>query len=184
MPRWLKVMGIGCGGLVVLLVLGVVLVAVLAGPGTDTTDSGQQSGQQGAEKENKVAISQPLTVGETAWIVNSAEQVTQLTDDLGQTESGNFIVVDFEFTNNSSESITLDSSMLNLLDSEGRENEADTDKMLYIDPARDLFLKQVNPGVTEQGTAVFTVAPDSSGFVMEVAGGFFSGETGKIDLGF
>ncbi len=58
------------------------------------------------------------------------------------------------------------------------------DKMFYIEPERDLFLERVNPGVTREGTVVFTVADDASGFVLELAGGFFSGEVGYVDLGF
>ena len=144
-------------------------------------DSG---GQASKPEENAVAANEPLTVGDTAWVVTGAEQVTELTDELGDTVSGNFVVVNFKFTNNSSESITLDSTMLKLLDSEECENEPDTNKMFYIESERDLFLKQVNPGVTQEGKAVFTVAPDASGFTMEGAGGFSSGETGSINLGF
>lgn len=187
MPRWLKITGIGCGGLLGLIIL-IAVIASLGGGGGEAPVQ-EQAGDQPEEAqeeggENTVTIGEPLTVGDTAWIVNDAEQVTQLTNDLGDTETGNFVVVNFEFTNNSSESVTLDSTMLTLLDSEGRENEPDTDKTFYIEPERDLFLTQVNPGVTQQGTAIFTVAEGASGFVMQVSGGIFSGETGNVDLGF
>lgn len=188
MPRWLKITGIGCGGLFVLMIFAVVLIAALSGGGTETAsegaDSGQEQGQAEEGGENTVAIGEPLTVGDTAWIVSNAEQLTELTDELGESETGNFVVVDFEFTNNSSESITLDSSMLALNDAEGNQNEPDTDKLFYIEPERDLFLEQVNPGVTKEGTVIFTVAEGSAGFILEVSGGFFSGESGFVDLGF
>ena len=187
MPRWLKVTGIGCGGLILLVIVVAVLGIALSGPSVETADEGGEQAQQGNAEEGgpeTVAIGEPLSVGDTAWIVSSAEQTDQLDDGLGGTETGNFIVVDFEFTNNSDEAITLDSTMLTLADSEGRENEPDTDKMFSIPEERDVFLEQVNPGVTKEGTVIFTVAPDASGFVMELAGGFFSGESGFVDLGF
>ncbi len=189
MPRWLTIAGLGCGGLLGLIILIVVIGSLSGGGGETPIGEPAQQGEQPEEAreeggQNTVAIGEPLTVGDTAWIVNDAEQVTQLTNDLGDTETGNFVVVNFEFTNNSSESVTLDSTMLTLLDSDGRENEPDTDKTFYIEPERDLFLTQVNPGVTQEGTAIFTVAEGASGFVMQVSGGFLSGETGNVDLGF
>lgn len=174
------------------IVIGIVGV-LFSAPSVDSPEEAQddpaqeQAGQdQQAEEggENTVTVGEPLTVGETAWIVTNAEQSTQLTDEFGESETGNFVVVDYEFTNNSSESITLDSSMLTLTDSQERENEPDTDKLFYIEPERDLFLEQVNPGVSQEGTVIFTVSDDASGFVLELAGGFFSGEAGYVDLGY
>ncbi|MGB3682969.1 MAG: DUF4352 domain-containing protein [Rubrobacteraceae bacterium] len=193
MPRWLRITGIGCGGFLALFIVIGIVGVLLSDPSVDSSeevqdDSAQeQAGQdQQAEEggENTVTVGEPLTVGETAWIVTNAEQTTQLTDEFGESETGNFVVVDYEFTNNSSESITLDSSMLTLTDSQERENEPDTDKLFYTEPERDLFLEQVNPGVSQEGTVIFTVADDASGFVLELAGGFFSGEAGYVDLGY
>lgn len=193
MPRWLQITGVGCGGLLALFIVIGILGVLFSDPSVDSPEEVQgdpaqeQSGEdQQAEEggENTVTVGEPLTVGETAWIVTNAEQTSQLTDEFGESETGNFVVVDYEFTNNSNESITLDSSMLTLTDSQGRENEPDTDKLFYIEPERDLFLEQVNPGVSQEGTVIFTVADDAAGFVLELAGGFFSGEAGYVDLGF
>lgn len=198
MPRWLKITGIGCGGLVGLFVLLVIAIALIGGGGTEAPvgdsaqqDQGQQAGQDEAQNEgqedsgeNTVAIGEPLAVGEVAWIVTSAEQVTELTDDFGESETGNFVVVDFEFTNNSSEAVTLDSGMLTLIDSEGRRNEVDTDRLFFVPAERNVIFEEVNPGVTQQGTVIFTVADGASGFTLELAGGFFATETGIVNLNF
>ena len=55
-------------------------------------------------------------------------------------------------------------SSMTLIDSEGRKSEADPDKFGYIPDDRNIFLENVNSGVTDRGQAIFTVAPDSTGF--------------------
>jgi Domain of unknown function (DUF4352) len=100
-------------------------------------------------------------------------------------KQGNFIIVDFLFTNNGDEAVTLDSASLSLLDADGRTSEPDTDTFGYIPPDKDVFLNQVNPGVTDDGQVIFTVAPGAAGFTLEVGdAAFFSDENARIDLGF
>lgn len=195
MPRWLRITGIGCGGLLALIIV-IAIIGALAGGGGEAPvqEQAQEQEQEQAEEqpeeareeggENTVTIGEPLTVGETAWIVTSAEQTTQLTDELGETETGNFVVVDFEFTNNSPEAVTLDSGMLTLIDAEGRENEVDTDRLFFVPAERNIIFEQVNPGVTQQGTVIFTVAEGATGFTLKLPGGFFASEVGYVDLGF
>ena len=174
--------GVGCIAVVgIVLVIAVIIVAVVSIGGGEQSQTQDQEGAGGGEQT--VAVSEPLTVGETAWLVTNVEQTSELTNDLGDTETGNFIVVDFEFTNNSSDAVTLDSTMIKVRDSQDRVNESDPDKTLFIPEDRDIFLEQVNPGVTEEGTVIFTVADDASDFIMEVSGGFISGEAGFVDLG-
>lgn len=52
MPRWLKITGIGCGGLVILGVLFIVLLVALVP--TDTMDSAQGGGSEQAENSGKM----------------------------------------------------------------------------------------------------------------------------------
>lgn len=141
------------------------------------------------EQEQTVAIGEPLAVGEVAWLVTSAVTANQISQEefgeFGETKQGNFVIVDFEFTNNSNESMTLDSVSLTLIDSQGRESEPDTDSFGYVPQDLDPFLKQVNPGVTEQGRVIFTVAPDASGFQLRLGdAAFFGTEEGYVNLGF
>lgn len=181
MPRWLRITGIGRGGLLALFIVIGMASLFFSDRSVDSPEEDQQAEEGG---ENTVTVGEPLTVGEIAWIVTNAEQTNQLTDEFGESKTGNFVIVDYEFTNNSDEAITLNSSMLTLTDSQGRENEPDTDKLFYIEPERDLFLEQINPGVSQEGTVIFTVADDASGFVLELTVGFFSGEASYVDLGF
>jgi hypothetical protein len=66
------------------------------------------------------------------------------------------------------EAATLDTASMALIDSEGRKSEADPDKIGYIPDDRNIFLENVNPGVTDRGQAIFTVAPDATGFELEL----------------
>lgn len=95
------------------------------------------------------------------------------------------MIVDFAFTNNGNEPITLSQNSLALLSGDDRESQLDTDTFGYIDPQRDVLLEQVNPGVTREGEVIFTVAPNASDFRLRVGDArAFSNENAFVDLGF
>lgn len=138
--------------------------------------------------EETVGIGDPASVGDVAWIVNGARQTQELQSqfgEFGENKQGNFVIVNFAFTNNSSEALTLDTISLVLIDGQEREFEADTDDFEYVNPDKMIFLEQVNPGVTKEGQAIFTVAPDANDFTLRAGDlEFFSDENAFIDLGF
>ncbi len=81
--------------------------------------------------------------------------------------------------------MSVDETYLTLIDEQDRRSEADPDAYEYIPDSRYLFYENVNPGVTRQGQAIFTVAPDASEFTIEAASTeIFSDNTGFVDLGF
>jgi hypothetical protein len=50
---------------------------------------------------------------------------------------------------------------------------------------KDIFMEQVNPGVTKQGETIFTVAPDASDFILKAGDtDMFADKNAYIDLGF
>ena len=180
---------IGCGGLVVLVVALVVIVAAVGGGGgSQTADSGSGEGaedQPGATKADAVAIGEPVKAGKVEWTVVTAREATSLKSTFGGKKEGNFVIVDFNFTNGNQEAVTLDSESFRLIDSEGREFEVDTDTFEYVEPDKDIFLDQVNPGVSREGEVIFTVAPDASDFTLEAGDtDMFADENAYIDLGF
>jgi hypothetical protein len=74
---------------------------------------------------------------------------------------------------------------LALLDSSDRESRPDTDTFSYIENERNIFLEQVNSGVTREGTAIFSVSPNASGFRLRVGDAdILSSEEAYVDLGF
>jgi hypothetical protein len=179
----------GCVVLPVLLVIGFVgCLALFAGSGGE---GGSGSGESRGRKALQAAvdIGQPVHVGEVTWTVTNARQVSEIREkglgQFGETKRGNFVIVDFNFTNNSSEAVTLDSASVALMDSSGNKSEADPDTFGYIPANKDIFLENVNPGVTRPGEVIFTVAPDASGFKLQVGDtNPFTDKNGYVDLGF
>jgi hypothetical protein len=80
---------------------------------------------------------------------------------------------------------TLDIGSMTLIFSDGRQSEADSDKFGYIPDDRNIFLEYVNPGVTDQGHAVFIGAPDPRGFKLALGyADLLSHEHGTVPLSF
>ncbi len=129
-------------------------------------------------------IGEPLWVGDVTWVVEDAKMVTELTSSYEKPLRGTFVMVNFTFTNEGKEAATLDTASLALIDSEGRKSEADPDKFGYIPDDRNIFLENVNPGVTDKGQAIFTVAPESTGFKLELGDAdLLTDDHGTVSLG-
>jgi Domain of unknown function (DUF4352)/zinc-ribbon domain len=180
---------VGCAGLVVVLVLFVGCLAVLGSGGNQqpSGSGGEEAAQQppGTTKQNPVSIGDPVNAGKVEWNVTNARQVTELKAPYSSKKQGNFVIVDFTFTNGTKEAVTLDTASLTLIDSEGRKFEADTDAYEYVPTNKNIFLEQVNPGVLKQGETIFTVAPGASGFILKAGDtDMFSDKNAYIDLGF
>lgn len=205
MPRWLKITGIGCGGLLTLFVVLIIFVAILA-PAPEEEPVVQQEQQEEARQEPveeqvqeqdeqpepepepepeqpTVGIGEEVTVGDFTYTVNRAEIVSQLEDPDGFQEplTGNFVLIDFVFTNNGSEPATL--TDLYLYDSQGRQYETDTDATFYL-PNSIFLLERVNPGLSQEAQAAYSVPQNTEGLELEVSSGLFASETARIDLGF
>jgi hypothetical protein len=56
---------------------------------------------------------------------------------------------------------------------------------VYIPSDKNIFLKQVNPGVAEDGEVIFSVAPGASGFQLELSNtNFLEDDKAYVNLGF
>ena len=174
----------------------VLVVAFAAGCGEDedsvsSADEEVAVQEDTAEQETEpsedsvASIGETVTIGDVQWTVTDAQQSDILVSRLG-TEEGNFVIVDVNFVNNSNQDITLATPFVTLLDSEGREVEADIENnFIHVEPARNMFVDHVTPGTTKEGRIIYSIAPDASGFQLKVGQGkFASDETRYIDLGF
>jgi hypothetical protein len=145
--------------------------------------------KRAAEAAKNATIGDTVRVGDAEWTVTNARRAKVLRQEgfgsCGDTKQGNFVIVGFRFTNQSNEAVTLDTISLPLHDSQGRVYEADTDTFGYIPAEKDIFLTQVNPGVTQEGAVIYTVAPNASGFTLHAGDlEFFGADEAKITLGF
>ncbi len=168
---------IGCGGLSILgVVLGIGAIVLIAG--SSGTDEG------GDEAAAPVNIGEPIAVGEAEWVVTNARKVSELSSSFGTSRQGNFVVVDFTLRNDGSEQVTLSEGDIKLVDDQDRTFETDSDLWEFVEGERNVFLEAVNPGVTEEGEAIYEIPDDAANFQAEVAElGSFTGEPGRVNLG-
>lgn len=179
--RWLLIGGIGCFGLLVLLIIGFAGCAALIGGTGGGGDSAEETPEQ--IRQRAVPVGETVEVGDVAWTVSNVQESNELRA-LGERKQGRFITVDVTFINNGTEPVTLDSASLAILDDQNRTFETDPDASFYVPTNLDLFLNQVNPGVTKQGRAIFTVAPDAQGLVLRAGDtNPFGGEDAYVNLG-
>ena len=137
----------------------------------EQADEGQQEQEAQAERkpppEPEYTVGQTATVGNVEWTVSDAYRTTLLKSNFGTQKQGNFVVVDFTFTNNRSEEVTIDPELHMILrDSEGREFGTDSDAWEFIPNRLFIFLEAVNPGISKEGRVVYEVPPDAEGFVL------------------
>ena len=135
---------------------------------SDSSEGKQKSGSSKGE-QSAVGIGEFVNGGDVTWRVTDARQTKQLTQQgvskqFAKTEQGNFVIVDFDFTNNGSDPVTLDNASLALIDNQGRESNPSSDQFFYVPDDRQIFLENTNPGITKQGTTIFEVAQGASGF--------------------
>ena len=117
--------------------------------------------------EPRYSVGQTAQVGNVKWKVTDAFLTDRLKSTFGTQKRGNFMVVDFTFTNNRPEEVTLSPEMHMILkDSQGREFGTDSDAYEFVPTDLDLFLEAVNPGLSADGRAIYEVAPGATGFTL------------------
>ena len=108
-------------------------------------------------------------MGNVEWTVTDAYRTNLLRSNFGTQKRGSFVVVDFTFTNNRSEEVTLDPELhMTLKDGRGREFGTDPDAWEFVPTRLDIFLEPVNPGISQDGRVIYEVPPDAGGFVLIV----------------
>ena len=127
-----------------------------------------------------------ITVGDARWIVVGAKKKNELMPQgSGAVRQGDFVVVNFEYTNNSDGPVTLRPSSMGIIEKGGRRFEVMDDMEGFVPPDRDPFSRPVDPGATLTGRAIFAVTPQASGFRLQLGDGQpFPPENAYVDLGF
>jgi len=147
--------------------------------------------EDGEEGNNEVyGIGDYVEVGKLAYTVHSVETTNILESDNQfidpATTDGQCVIVEIEAFNNDSETRMVDSSMFKLIDDQGREfnTSTDTDVMMVLDESLNLFLQDINPGISKTGKLVFELPNDVSSYELQVSSGFgfAGGEYATIEL--
>jgi hypothetical protein len=133
----------------------------------------------------KYSVGQTAQVANVQWKVSDAYLTNQLKSSFGTQKRGKFVVVDFTFTNNRDEEVTLDPELHMILkDSQGREFGTDPDAYEFMPVDLDIFLEPVNPGVSTDGRVIYQVPADASGFTLTLDDlEFTEDESAMFDLG-
>jgi hypothetical protein len=196
----------GSLAVVALLIILIIIGAAFSGGGDETAggggggggqqdqpaqqDQGQRDeGQQGQAQEQQgpelYLVGETAKVGNVEWRLTDAYYTTQLKSDFGTQKRGNFVVVDFTFTNNRDEEVTLDPELhMTLKDGTGREFGTDPDAFEFVPTRLNIFLKPVNPGISQDGRVVYEVPPDAEGFTLTVDDvEFMEDKSARYDLG-
>src|SRR5215217_879667 len=149
-----------------------------------------QKNEQQPQAEQKPTPQADYSVGQTAqvanvqWRVSDAYLTNQLRGNFGTQKRGRFVVVNFTFTNNRNEEVTLDPEMhMVLKDRTGREFGTDVDSWEYVPTNLDIFLEPVNPGISKNGRVIYQVPPDAWGFTLKLDDvEFWEEESAVFDL--
>ena len=137
------------------------------------------------EPQKQYSVGQTATVANVEWKVTDAYLTDQLTSTFETQKRGRFVVVDFTFTNNRDEEVTLDPELHMILkDSQGREFGTDADAWEFVPTDLNIFLEPVNPGVSTDGRVVYQVPSDATGFTLTLDDVEFSEDKSAVfDLG-
>ncbi len=115
-----------------------------------------------ADKECSVGKVCDLGTGKVT--ITNVEQTDVLNTSLGETYSGNFVVVWFDYTYLGDSTVETGEAPWSLIDSDGNTYSMNFDatSSYGIDKNAGVAIyEQVQPGVTKPGLVVFEVAPDS-----------------------
>jgi hypothetical protein len=144
----------------------------------------QPQAQKQPTPQAEYSVGQTAQVANVQWRVSDAYLTNQLRSNFGTQKRGRFVVVDFTFTNNRSEEVTLEPEMhMVLKDRTGREFGTDVDSWEYMPMNLDIFLEPVNPGISKNGRVIYQVPPDAWGFTLKLDDvEFWKEESAVFDL--
>ena len=149
-----------------------------------------QTNEEQSQAEKKPRPKPEYSVGQTAQVANVQWRVSDvyltnlLRSNFGTQKRGRFVVVDFTFTNNRDEEVTLDPELhMVLKDSRGREFGTDPDSWEFMPTNLNIFLEPVNPGLSKNGRVIYQVPLDAWGFTLRLDDvEFWEEESAVFDL--
>jgi len=164
-------------------ILVIVLIAIISNAsgnkngGTNTT---QRSNSKTTQTESVTKIGEAITANDLSFTVTDISKAKSLGSSYTKKDAqGTFNVVTIIVKNIGKETATIDSSMMKITDSQGRtfdrSIEGQTAKGLAQGKV-DLFLQQVQPGLSVTGDIVFDLPDDATDLKLIVKGSMFGTE--------
>lgn len=184
----------GCGGLIALFGLLMILGALLGNKNNEDSDvekittsleGSQKENDSAVEKEKKKGIGEELSIGKVVFKVNSIEETNIVTAGNGVFKyepSGDgavFFIVNLTVRNDGNELINTDSSFFKLVSDSGVEYTPST--VITADEKFFLF-DGINPGLSKTGSVLFEVPAGLTGLDLKVKTGLWGSKSGVIKL--
>ncbi|EKN67498.1 DUF4352 domain-containing protein [Schinkia azotoformans] len=195
MKKFLK---LGCGGLIGVIVLIIVIGALFGDDSKKTTNVEKEAVEATATKSNegkkeestteeakKASIGEELTIGKAVFKVNSMEETNKITAGNGMfkytpdSEGAVFLIVNVTVKNNGTEMIQTDSSFFKLKATSGATYSPSS---IIVADGKFFTFEGINPGLALTGNVVFEVPASLTGLDLQVQTGFWGTETGIINL--
>lgn len=192
MKKFLK---IGCGSIVGLFVLLMIIGALVGNDDQDSSGNKSETGTTNNESKNedsvdkeenkKIGIGEELTVGKVTFKVNSIGEVNEISAANGymkytpDAEGAVFLNVNVTVKNDGTEMIQTDSSFFKLIASNGAEYAPSS---IIVADEKYFTYEGINPGLALTGNVVFEVPTGLTGLDLKVQTGFWGTETGTINL--
>lgn len=166
-------------------VLVIILIAIISSSsgnknkGTNTTTT-QGSNNKTTQTESIGKIGEAVTANDLSFTATDISKAKSLGNSYSKKEAqGTFNIITLTIKNTGKETVTIDSSMLKVTDSQGRKFdysiEGQTAKGLAQGKV-DLFLQQVQPGLSVTGDIVFDLPDDATDLKLLVKGSMFGTE--------
>jgi len=172
-----KILKWGVIAFVVIMIIG----AISGGGKNTSTTNNSGTTKSDIKKEETVAkINDTVTDKDLAFTATSVSTAKSLGNSYTKKDAqGTFYIVTLNIKNVGKETATIDSSMLKITDSQGRKFdrsiEGQTAKGLSQGKV-DMFLQQVQPGLSVTGDIVFDLPDDATDLKLLVKGGLFGTE--------
>lgn len=175
------------GGIIFVALIVIGVIGSMGKSGSSTSGTSQSNTGSKQEEVKPIAkVGETVQDGDIAFTVTDVITATSLGNQYTKKDAqGLFYVISLKIENKAKETKTIDSSMITLIDSQGRTFDRSIDGQTAKGMAQgkvDLFLQQVQPGLNVNGDIVFDIPKDATGLKLLVKGGYF-GKGQQIDLG-
>lgn len=127
-------------------------------------------------KETAHAIGEPVKVGDFEYVITAANEdiIIQSNNQFidSKETTGKFAIIDYSVKNLDKKARMVDSNLFIVKDEQGNEYEpmVDGDIMMLLGDS-NLFLEEVNPGLSREGKIVFELPSEITNYSLEVSSG-------------
>lgn len=165
-------------GIIVLIVIGMVSSSGNKGGSNNGTSNSSGTAKTQESKAQVYGLNQEVVDKDLSFtITNVTKQKNVGNSYTKKTAQGMFYIVTVQIKNNGDKTTTFDSSMAVMTDSQNRQFERSIEGQTVLGMEKgsvDLFLQQVQPGLSVTGKIIFDVPEDIADPMVVVKGSIFS----------